>query len=134
MTTETRRARRNTEKSNAEKSNTEYGPQMNTEGTEIKTAESTGNATNPYAAPQTVTCQQKVFVSPYYLQFSFWLSAAFGWLAAAILLSLFVSIAGLSELGGDQSIVIGVILHIIAALIGFFDARWRWSKTNKSAT
>jgi len=107
---------------------------MNTDGTQIKTNEASGNPSNPYAAPQTVACQQKVFVRPYYLQFSFWFSAAFGWLAAAILLSLFVSIAGLSELGGDKSIVIGVILHILAALIGFFDARLRWSKTNKRAT
>jgi ABC-type uncharacterized transport system permease subunit len=107
---------------------------MDTDGTQIKTSTTSGNPSNPYAAPQTEVCQQKVDSRPYYTTPSFWASAVFGWFLAACLLSWFAMMIGLLELGGYNSIAVGVIIHLIAAFVGLFDARWRWNQNNKKTT
>ena len=98
---------------------------MNTDGTQINTNEASGNPSNPYAAPQTAECQQKADNSPYYMTLSFWSSAVFGWFIAAFLLSAFVSFVGLNQIKGYPSIAVGVIIHVLAAFVGLFDARYR---------
>jgi hypothetical protein len=64
-----------------------YGPQMNTDGTQINTGEASGSPSNPYAAPQTVTKKSpKPFADRYYLRASFWVAVVVGWFVASCVL------------------------------------------------